>query len=65
MKKKRRITIETYLKAYFAAIGQKGGEAKSMAKRLAAIENGKKGGRPKRATDSKVIPRVRPQKNKA
>lgn len=34
------------IKEYLAAIGRRGGEATSEAKRLAAAANGRKGGRP-------------------
>lgn len=37
------------LKEHLAEIGRKGGSAKTPAKRAASAENGKKGGRPKKA----------------
>lgn len=36
------------LKEHLAEIGRKGGRAKTPAKRAASVENGKKGGRPRR-----------------
>lgn len=45
------------VRAYLAAIGSVGGSAKSKAKADAVRANGKKGGRPVGAKDSK--PRVR------
>lgn len=55
-------TIESFLKGIFgtqkwmsglrehlAEIGRKGGSAKTSAKRAASVENGKKGGRPRKA----------------
>jgi hypothetical protein len=42
---------------YLAAIGAAGGASTSAAKRASSAANGKKGGRPKGAKDSK--PRVR------
>ena len=39
------------IKDYLAAIGQRGGKAKSQAKAKAAAVNGKRGGRPKKKTD--------------
>lgn len=37
------------LRAYFSAMGRKGGRAATEAKRAAAAANGRKGGRPRRA----------------
>jgi general stress protein YciG len=41
-------TLTPKLKEHLVAIGKKGGVSTSEKKRLAAIENGKKGGRPKK-----------------
>ena len=40
------------IREYFSQLGKKGGSSSSEAKRLACIENGKKGGRPKKVQNS-------------
>ena len=42
-------TLTEKLKNHLSAIGKKGGSKSTPAKVTAAIENGKKGGRPKKA----------------
>ncbi len=37
------------LNEHLSAIGKKGGSSRSLAKRKASAENGKKGGRPKKS----------------
>ena len=39
---------------YLAAIGRRGGKSTSEAKRAAARENGRKGGKPKKVRDSQT-----------
>lgn len=45
----------TALTKYLAAIGARGGKAKTAAKSEAARENGKKGGRPKKPKPSRAV----------
>jgi hypothetical protein len=43
------VNLPKELRKHLAALGKKGGEAKSPAKTAAAQANGKKGGRPRKA----------------
>jgi len=45
-------TLTTTLQKHLVVIGKKGGSSTSDAKARAAVENGKKGGRPKKAVVS-------------
>jgi len=43
------------VRAYLAQIGQRGGSVKSQAKTLAVRENGKLGGRPRKAKNANLM----------
>lgn len=44
------VVLSAAQRAYFAELGRKGGSVKSYAKAAAVRRNGKKGGRPRKAT---------------
>jgi general stress protein YciG len=50
----KKSSIHPAVREYFSELGRKGGKSTSEAKLRACIENGKRGGRPKKTIDPKT-----------